>query len=109
MGSKVVSPISGVISSVNRGEKRTLISVEIENDKKNTLFGFNKYNCNHYTITPLEGTVLLFPSRTLHQTQKFTRRNGERIVIAGDIRITLRKDNADYHQGCTHPSQWLEL
>jgi len=22
-------------------------------DKKNTLFGFNKYNCNHYTITPL--------------------------------------------------------
>jgi Na+-transporting NADH:ubiquinone oxidoreductase subunit A len=41
LGSKVVSPISGVISSVNRGEKRTLISVEIENDKKNTLFELN--------------------------------------------------------------------
>jgi hypothetical protein len=78
-------------------------------DRKNTLIGFNKYNCNHYTITPIEGTVLLFPSSTLHHTQKFARRNDERIVIAGDIRITLKKDNADYHQGCTHPSQWLEL
>ena len=78
-------------------------------DQKNTHLGFNKYNCNHYTITPVEGTVLLFPSKTLHNTQKFVRRNGERIVVAGDIRITLRKDNADYHQGCTHPSQWLEL
>ena len=37
-GFKIVSPVSGVISSVNRGEKRALISVEIENDKKNTLF-----------------------------------------------------------------------
>ena len=33
--------MSGVISSVNRGEKRALISVEIENDKKNTLFELN--------------------------------------------------------------------
>ena len=78
-------------------------------DKKNTLIGFNKYNCNHYLITPVEGTVLLFPSDTLHHTQKFTKRDDERIVIAGDIRITLRADNPDYHQGCTHPSQWMEL
>ena len=34
-GFKIVSPVSGVISSVNRGEKRALISVEIENDKTN--------------------------------------------------------------------------
>ena len=40
-GFKIVSPVSGVISSVNRGEKRALISVEIENDKKNTLFELN--------------------------------------------------------------------
>ena len=41
LGFKIVSPVSGVISSVNRGEKRALISVEIENDKKNTLFELN--------------------------------------------------------------------
>ena len=78
-------------------------------DQRNTLLGYNKYNCNFYTITPHERTVLLFPSNTLHHTQKFTKRNDERIVIAGDIRITLNPDNAHYHQGCTHPSQWLEL
>lgn len=78
-------------------------------NSKNTLLGFNRYNCNHYTITPIEGTVLLFPSSTLHSTQKFTQRIGERLVIPGDIRITLKENNPDYHQGSTHPSQWLEL
>jgi len=76
---------------------------------KNTITGFNKYNCNHYTITPIEGSVVMFPSNILHQTQKFTKRVGERIVIAGDIRTTLSKNNPDYHQGCPHPSQWLEI
>ena len=37
-GFKIVSPVSGLIRAINRGEKRALISVEIENDKKNTLF-----------------------------------------------------------------------
>lgn len=78
-------------------------------DKRNTLLGFNRYNCNYYTITPTEGTVVMFPSNTYHFTQKFTERKGERIVIPGDIRITLKKENPDYHQGSTHPSQWLEL
>jgi len=76
---------------------------------RNTLLGYNKYNCNYYTITPKEGTVILFPSNTYHFTQKFTERKDERIVIAGDIRVTLKKEYCNYHQGSTHPSQWLEL
>ena len=40
-GFKIISPVSGTICAVNRGEKRALISVEIENDKKNTLFELN--------------------------------------------------------------------
>jgi hypothetical protein len=51
----------------------------------------------------------MFPSNVYHFTQKITERIGERIVIPGDIRITLKEDNPDYHQGSTHPSQWLEL
>ena len=78
-------------------------------EKRNTLLKFNRYNCNHYTISPIEGSVLLFPSNILHNTHKHVERLGERIVIAGDIRITLKKDNPEFHQGCTHPSQWLEL
>jgi uncharacterized protein (TIGR02466 family) len=78
-------------------------------EQRNTILGFNKYNCNCYTITPTEGTVVIFPSNVYHFTQKMTERKGERIVIPGDIRITLKEDNPDYHQGSTHPSQWLEL
>lgn len=77
--------------------------------QRNTLLKFNKYNCNNYTITPIEGTVLIFPSHTQHFTQKFTKRLGERIVIAGDIRITLKAKYPHYHQGSTHPSQWTQL
>lgn len=77
--------------------------------QRNLLLGFNRYNCDYYTITPIEGTVLLFPSNVTHFTQKFTKRKGERIVIPGDIRVTLKKEFCNYHQGSTHPSQWLEL
>ena len=78
-------------------------------ETKNILTKYNRYNCNYYTITPTEGSVLIFPSHTYHFTQQFTERKNERIVIAGDIRVTLNSNNPDYHQGSTHPSQWLEL
>lgn len=78
-------------------------------DEKNLLLGYNRYNCNYYTITPTEGTVLIFPSNLYHFTQKNTERKNERIVIAGDIRITLTQNNYNYHQGSTHPSQWKQL
>jgi hypothetical protein len=78
-------------------------------EQRNLLLGFNRYNCNYYTITPTEGTVVIFPSNVYHFTQQFTERIGERVVIPGDIRITLKKEYSNYHQGSTHPSQWLEL
>lgn len=78
-------------------------------EQRNLILGYNRYNCNVYTITPKEGTVVIFPSNIPHFTQKFTTRKGERIVVPGDIRVTLKKEFPDYHQGSTHPSQWLEL
>ena len=77
-------------------------------EQRNTLLGYNKYNCNFYTITPHEGTVLLFPSNVCHHTLK-SEESDERIVIAGDVRVTLKPEYSNYHQGCTHPTQWLEL
>lgn len=77
--------------------------------QRNLITGYNKFNCNVYTITPTEGTLVVFPSNIGHFTQKFTERKDERIVIAGDVRVTLNRFNPDYHQGSTHPSQWLEL
>lgn len=86
-----------------------LVGGLFETGQRNLLKGFNRYNCNRYTITPKEGTVLLFPSSMYHKTLKVTERVADRIVIAGDIRITLNNSSPDYHQGCTHPSQWLEI
>ena len=77
-------------------------------DQRNTLLGYNKYNCNFYTITPTEGSVLLFPSNIYPHTLESEERD-ERIVIAGDVRVTLKPEHSNYHQGCTHPTQWLEL
>ena len=86
-----------------------LVGGLFQTGQKNLLKGFNKYNCNFYTFTPTEGTVLIFPSSMYHKTLKVTERIADRIVIAGDIRITLNPQSPDYHQGTTHPSQWLEL
>lgn len=77
--------------------------------QKNLITGYNRYNCNVYSITPIEGSIVIFPSKIGHFTQKFTERKGERLVIPGDIRVTLKPDHPDYHQGSTHPSQWLQL
>ena len=76
--------------------------------QRNTILSFNRYNCDRYTITPYEGSVLLFPSDVIHQTLG-VKYSDERIVIAGDIRVTLKPEYYNYHQGSTHPSQWLEL
>lgn len=77
-------------------------------NQRNTLLTYNKYNCNHYTITPYEGTVLLFPSNISHHTLK-SKKEDERIVIAGDVRITLKEEYYNHHQGCTHPNQWKQI
>ena len=78
-------------------------------DERNLMRGFNKYNCNMYTITPKEGTCIVFPSETYHHTIKNVARESERVAISGDVRVTLKPDHFRHHQGCTHPSQWLEI
>ena len=81
---------------------------EVANEN-NILLNYNKYNCNFYTITPHEGSVIIFPSNVLHFTQKKEKRVDERIVIAGDVRVTLKPEYHNHHQGSTHPSQWSQL
>jgi len=98
-----------VAQKENRNECFEGIFHTSDKDDKNLIKKYNRYNCNFYTITPYEGTVLIFPSDLGHFTQKFTTRDGERVVIAGDVRVTLTKETSDHYQGSTHPSQWMEL
>lgn len=78
-------------------------------DELNLMTGFNRYNCNSYTITPREGSCIVMPSETYHHTIKKQPRLSERVAIAGDVRVTLKPEHYRHHQGCTHPSQWLEI
>ena len=77
--------------------------------KFNTIKRFNKYNCNQYTITPIEGSILIFPGSLLHSTLRTQEMAGERIVIAGDIVITLKEEYQNHHQSIVDPSTLVQL
>ena len=77
-------------------------------DRFNLIKKFNKYNCPNYTITPVEGTVILFPSTLLHSTLK-KENIRDRYVIAGDIKLSIKPNYNLYHQTIPHPSQWTQL
>jgi len=78
------------------------------NKKHNTIKKFNKYNCDRYTISAQEGTILIFPSQLQHSTLK--KENLEdRYCLIGDIKLCLKPEHNIHHQSCPHPSLWLEL
>lgn len=77
-------------------------------DRFNLIKKFNKYNCEHYTITPHEGTVLLFPSNLMHSTLKKDN-FGDRYVIAGDVKLCLKEEHNLYHQSMPNPNLWLSF
>ena len=75
-------------------------------DRFNVMKKFNRYNCNNYTITPHEGTVVIFPSTLQHSTLK-KENKGDRYVIAGDIKLCLKAEYNLHHQSMSHPDMWL--
>jgi hypothetical protein len=77
-------------------------------NKYNLIRKFNRYNCDYYTITPHEGTVVIFPSKLIHSTLKKDNLT-DRYVIAGDIKLCLKEEYKLYHQTLPHPNQWLSF
>jgi hypothetical protein len=77
-------------------------------NKYNLIKKFNKYNCGNYTITPYEGTVVIFPSNLSHSTLK-KENLSDRYVIAGDVKLCLKPEYNLHHQSMPHPSLWLSL
>ena len=77
-------------------------------DRFNVMKKFNRYNCNKYTITPHEGTVVIFPSSLLHSTLK-KRNIGERYTIPGDIKLCLKSKYNLHHQSLPSPDLWLKV
>ncbi len=77
-------------------------------NKYNLIKKFNKYNCGNYTITPHEGTIVIFPSNLSHSTLK-KENLSDRYVIAGDVKLCLKPEYNLHHQSMPHPSLWLSL
>ena len=77
-------------------------------NKYNLIKKFNKYNCGNYTMTPHEGTVIIFPSSLSHSTLK-KQNLKDRYVIAGDVKLCLKPEYNLHHQSMPHPSLWLSL
>lgn len=73
------------------------------------LEGFNKYNCSAYTLTPIEGTVVLFPSSLMHSTLQKIERRGQRVSICGDVTLTLKEDYIKCEYSRLDPSLWRRI
>ena len=73
------------------------------------LDGFNKYNCSSYTMAPVEGTVILFPSSLMHSTIQKIERRGQRVSICGDVTLTLKEDYIKCEYSRLDPSLWTRI
>jgi hypothetical protein len=79
------------------------------NPENNLITVYNKYNCDKYTVSPIEGTIILFPSSMLHSTLNTMHRTINRIGIAGDITLTLKEGNEKSEFSRIDPSTWRKF
>lgn len=93
----------------NNNEVSEFMFETTNSGKYNLIKSFNKYNCNNYIVTPIEGTVVLFPSSLMHSTIKMQERIGNRISICGDITLTVVKDYIKCEYSRVDPSLWRQF
>lgn len=82
---------------------------ETSNQKFSLVKKFNRYNCNNFTVSPLEGTVVLFPSHMLHSTIRQEFVQGTRVSICGDITLTLKEEFIKCEYSRVDPSLWKKV
>lgn len=68
---------------------------------------YNEINGQTFFISPLEGDVVIFPSKTIHSTSAMTSDfTGERLAIVGDITLVLKEEYLSYSMGYINPKYW---
>ena len=93
-----------------------------DNNRSNELFGAlfdrdrdrsllqedNAFNRTRHWIEPMEGMLVLFPSKTSHGTANTTgiACQGDRIAIVGDINLVLKQGQKDWEMGKVSLDQW---
>jgi uncharacterized protein (TIGR02466 family) len=93
----------------NNNELSEFMFQTTKSGKYNLIEKYNKYNCNNYTVTPIEGTVVLFPSSMMHSTLKNQNMMGTRVSICGDITLTVKEDYTKCEYSRVDPSLWRKI
>ena len=83
------------------------MNVEDDNRERTVVNNYNYLNAQTFFIHPPEGSIILFPSRLIHNT-KFTGGlfEGERLAIVGDVTTILKEDQFGYSVGYISEKYW---
>ena len=68
---------------------------------------YNDVNCETLFMVPVEGDVIIFPSKTIHSTSAMDSNfKGERLAIVGDITLVLKEEYLSYSMGYIDQKYW---
>ena len=100
---------SGDILFKNEDPQNAISNNIYEKDKieKGLLKTINVQNSNEVTLSAEEGSIVIFPSKTLHATQP-NKSNKTRISLSGDISITL-KNSEGFEHIMPDIKNWIKL
>lgn len=93
----------------NNNEVSEFMFETTRSGKYNLITNYNKYNCNNYVVTPIEGTIVLFPSSMVHSTMQMQERVERRISICGDVTLTLNESYVKCEYSRVDPSLWRKF
>lgn len=71
---------------------------------------YNEHNAQSFSLTPEEGTIIIFPSKLPHGTEAIDENfKGERLAIVGDCSLILKEDQLKYSMGYVHEKYWKKF
>ncbi len=105
-----VPPNSHCLEFQNNCSKNDLfkaMNIQDERYDRTMVENYNPLNSETFYMSPLEGSVTMFPSMMVHHT-KFNggEFEGERLGIVGDITLMLKEDQLNYSMGYIDNKYW---
>lgn len=79
-------------------------------EEYNIVEEYTEKNAEIFGLTPIEGNLVLFPSKIPHCTKSPSDNfNGERLAIVGDITLILKEQYLKYSYGYTNEKYWKKF
>jgi hypothetical protein len=79
-------------------------------EEYNIVEEFTEINAETFGLTPIEGNLILFPSKIPHCTKSPSDEfNGERLAIVGDVTLVLKEEYLSYSYGYINEKYWKKF